>query len=499
MSYIKRSKKNGKIYLSEVENRKVNGKVQTKHIRYIGKEVDGETILSSSISTVDVEQVKVYGPLLVLHHIAQEIELPSTLGEYAEEILSMVYAHCLNFESVNHMPEWFKRTDLNMLLDIDDLTERRLLNSLDALEEQDPTKLQKKIFDTVSKKYKLINTGIIYDVTNTYFYGKKCDLSKFGKDKDSVKGRPLIQIGLGVTQDEGIPVFHKVYHGNIHDSRTFQDMITIFREFGVNNGIFVFDRGISSKQNQKEINRLSWKVLCGLPIEKGLQKLLQEILKKRDFLHFKNRVKLNNAVFYIEMLPYTIAGIKGKLAFCFNEEKSRVLKESRYDEITEAKKLLKEGKNIKEGLNEFFSKDGKLLMNKVRLAEEMDGYSAIFTTASLSKENIVRMYFDKDLVEKAFQSLKGVIKLRPVRHWLYNRVIAHVFICYISYMLLAVLRLKLKKTGLSPTRALKELDTMYKVYMKDKKKEFQVCKIVALNKVQEKIIKAVDKNLLKVA
>ena len=149
MSYIKRSKRNGKIYLSEVENRKVNGKVKTKHLRYIGKEVDGETILSSSISTVEVEQVKVYGPLLILHHIAQEIELPSLLGEYADEILSMVYAHCLNFESVNHMPEWFKRTDLNVLLDIDDLTERRLLNALDALEDEDTSKLQKRIFDTV--------------------------------------------------------------------------------------------------------------------------------------------------------------------------------------------------------------------------------------------------------------------------------------------------------------------------------------------------------------
>jgi transposase len=34
------------------------------------------------------------------------------------------------------------------------------------------------------------------------------------------QGRPLIQIGLGVTQDEGIPVFHKTFDGNIADART---------------------------------------------------------------------------------------------------------------------------------------------------------------------------------------------------------------------------------------------------------------------------------------
>ncbi len=50
-------------------------------------------------------------------------------------------------------------------------------------------------------------TGV-YDVTNTYFYGKKCPLAKCGKDKEGVKGRPLIQIGLGVTKQKGVPVVH---------------------------------------------------------------------------------------------------------------------------------------------------------------------------------------------------------------------------------------------------------------------------------------------------
>jgi len=36
MSYIKKFKKNGKTYLSEVESVRVAGKVVTKHIRYIG-------------------------------------------------------------------------------------------------------------------------------------------------------------------------------------------------------------------------------------------------------------------------------------------------------------------------------------------------------------------------------------------------------------------------------------------------------------------------------
>jgi transposase len=111
------------------------------------------------------------------------------------------------------------------------------------------------------------------------------------------------------------------------------------------------------------------------------------------------------------------------------------LKESRYDEIDEANRLLLQGKKIKPEMEEYFDKNGKLSYKELQEAEEFDGYSVIFTTAKLSKKEIVEIYFDKDLVEKAFQSLKGIVKVQPVRHWLYNRVIAHVFICYLAYLL----------------------------------------------------------------
>src|SRR6266849_1073995 len=146
MSFIRRIKKGDKTYLAEVENSWVNGKCVQRHIRYVGKEADGKTILSSSISDVEIDQVKLYGSLLVLHHLASQINLADHLGPLAGEILSLVYAHCLDYKSVNQMPGWFERTDLNMMLLLENLTEDRLLKALDSLEEtQDLQTLQKAI------------------------------------------------------------------------------------------------------------------------------------------------------------------------------------------------------------------------------------------------------------------------------------------------------------------------------------------------------------------
>jgi len=109
---------------------------------------------------------------------------------------------------------------------------------------------------------------------------------------------------------------------------------------------------------------------------------------------------------------------------------------------------------------------------------------------------MVSIYFDKDLVEKAFRSLKGVIKLRPIRHWLHNRVIAHVLICFLAYLLLSLLKYRLRKIEISPIEALQEVDSVYKVYLKDKKNNLNFSRIVTLNEKQEKILKTIDKDII---
>ena len=56
--------------------------------------------------------------------------------------------------------------------------------------------------------------------------------------------------------------------------------------------------------------------------------------------------------------------------------------------------------------------------------------------------------------------------------------------------------MKLAKINMSPIQALKDLDTLYKIYFIDSKKGFEVGKTVSLSKNQEKILQAVSKKLL---
>jgi transposase len=184
------------------------------------------------------------------------------------------------------------------------------------------------------------------------------------------------------------------------------------------------------------------------------------------------------------------------LALCFKEQARRDWKESRHDELTQAQSLLQAHTTSQAGREKFFDQHANLLQQTLRQAEELDGYARVFSTRRLPKEQRLRLYFDKDPLEQAFRSLKGSTTSRPIRHWLYNRVIAPVFICDLAYRLLSLLNDRLKNIRMSPQEALREWDTMYKVYLRDPKKGFKISRVVTLTEKQKTILKKVNKKLL---
>ena len=499
MSFIRRIKKNGQVYLAEVEGKRINGKVVQKHIRYIGKEVNGETVISLSSKDIQVDSVKVYGPLLVFHSIAKKIKLPEMLGEYSNEILSMVYAHCIDYKSVRNMPKWYERTDLNLLLDLESLTENRLVSAMDNINDDRIESFQRDIFNNVKKVYQLESKGIVYDLTNTYFHGTQCSMGKPGKSKEGRRQKDLIQIALATTKKEGVPVFHKTFNGNIHDSKTLLDVSSNFSKYNLRSGLFIYDRGIVSEKNLNFIGKIGWHTLCGLPLREKEKNIIRKFLKTGDMNRISNMVQVGSSVFYVKGMPHSFGSIKGKLVICYNESKKLGITQSRRLQILEAQKLKNENKVIEENVEMYLTPKGRIRTDVLEKEEELDGYSCIFCTKNISDKEIIRLYFDKDIIEKAFKTLKGVSNIRPVRFWLKKQVKSHVFICYLSYLLLSVFKLDLKSKGIemSPEKAIEELETMYNVYFSDKKKKTKFIRTVTLSKSQEKILKSVDPKLLK--
>lgn len=493
MSFIRRIKKGNSVYLAEVENQRVGGKVIQKHIRYVGKEVDDKPILTGSVARSSVDKVTVFGPLLILDEIAKQIDLGEALGEYGDYLLSLAFAHCVSPDSLKGMSQWYQKTEISNLLDIPQITYKKLVEAIDSLDGMDGDKVQERIFSRLKEVLPLSPSGYLYDITNIYFYGVCCPLAKKGQNAEGRRD-PQIQIGLAITKDDGIPIFHKVFEGNIFDSKTLPDILLHLKRHEIKNVCIVWDRGVSSKLNIREAKGMGFDVLCGLALNAGLKKVADNVLEE-GIVSMKNRVRLRSATFYVKKQRYEVEGLRGYIAVCVDEKQRQAIRERRYDEVDNALRLLQEKKAIKAGLRKYI-KGNKINHRALQLAERYDGISVIFSTQNLKTEEMVKGYFKKDRLEKSFRCLKSFLEMDKVRFWLANRVRGHIFICYLAYLLLSVLEYRLKRSDMSAVDALETMGSMYKVYLTDPKSKNKFVKTVTLSKKQEDILREVNPILL---
>jgi len=449
--FVRKIKTKSGIYLAEVENIRVEGKVKQHVIRYIGREINGKVIRKVSTEDVDVVNVKRYLDVEIIDKLVDELGIKSILPK---EILVFVYAQLLDRPGINKLEEWLNNTEILNFLGISEITTAKLYNALTKFDDNDFKKIEEQIRDVLLPYEKGLKS-IVLDVTDTYFEGRSVE-GKPRKGKEE-KVKKLLQVGLAVTKQYGFPLLHRYYDGSISNIKIFQDMLP--QLWALKYDPIIMDRGFMTEENLSDILSLKMKVISGVKKNKYFQKHFLEDIKKDDIYRLENRIKLKNTEVYLKSFKYR----SGKLLVIYNPY-LEPLKKTRYYEIHQ-----------KEGVAKYL------------------GYSLIYHNTNIQDGEVVKTYFDKDIIERAFRQMKGVLSLRPVRVWMQSHIRSHIKICYLSYAVLALLSYKLRKLEISAPEALEKLKTGYKVYLKDKKTGFEWSKTVTPNKLQDKIICSVKK------
>lgn len=269
MSFIRKIKRNGRIYLAEVETKRDGVKVTQKLIKYLGVEPEKNLNIFNYNHTDKIEDIKIYGSVVCLDYIASQLGLHKLFGKNSAAILSLVYCHCHNYKSLSDVSDWFLNTDLSKIFNLDKITENDLREAILELNSMDKNHIEKSIFEKMCLLFdEKKPSSIVYDVTNTYFYGSSCELASKGKDKDGVKNRKLIQIGLCLTKENRIPIFHQVHKGNTHDVKIFEEAIYLLKKRKISRGTIIHDRGITSKSNVLSLTSSNWKLIAGISLNK---------------------------------------------------------------------------------------------------------------------------------------------------------------------------------------------------------------------------------------
>ena len=447
--FIRKIKKKSGTYLAKVESyRDKEGKIKQRVIQYLGKEIEGKAAKRILTSKIKVNSVKRSIDILAVDKISEELGLKNIKNKYA---LSLVYSQLLEKRSINKIENWMRYTEIPEAVGLDNISVKELYESLTEISDEEFEKLNSYMFEIFENYEKMSDIAVI-DITDTYFNGSKVNIKKRrGKEEKISK---LIQVGLAVSFKNGFPILYKQYQGNLHGMDIFKDMTLELKHRRLKS--IIVDRGMLSPENLRLAINLKLKVIAGLQKNNVLIKKFISKIKREEIYQLNNLVKLKNTSVFIKTSDY----LDGKMIVVYNPNLE----------------VFKNQLNFNKGLN----------------TKSDIGYTLIYHNTEFESAEVVRKYYDKDIIERAFKQLKGVLNLRPIRVWLTNHIEGHLKICYFAYAILSLMNYKLKKLNISATEALESLRYGYKINLKDEESNFEWSLFVPLEPKQKKILKKLN-------
>jgi len=401
-------------------------------------------------------------------------------------VLSRFYQPSSELHIAEHLYEHSALEDL-LGIPAEKIYENRLYRCLDKLllcKDDLQRHLKERLGSLFTIKYDLF----LYDVTSTYFEGEHegSELCKRGYSRDSRPDCKQVCIALVVTK-EGLPLGYEVFAGNKHDSTTVDEIVSKMELlYGMADRIWVMDRGMVSDKNLGLLRQNGRRYIIGTP--KSCLKQVEQHLLGTDWQVVREGISVK-----ICPSPDTTGEV-----FILCKSRDRASKEqSMHDRfirrIDEGLKKLQstceqtKGRDIT-GIIE--RRVGRLLTKNSRgaafyaitvrydasikktiltvekndtathWARQTEGHYLLRTNIiDWEPQRLWEAYINLTDAEEAFRIHKSDLHLRPIWHQTDDRIKAHIFVCFLSFVLWKALGLMCKQAGLGdePRRVYNEI------------------------------------------
>jgi transposase len=453
------------------------------------------------LEQIRLERARHFGDVWLGWTLWRALELDRFCGEqlvegrervpWAAMAAILVIARLCEPASELHIAEdWYRRTALEDLLGVpvERVNDDRLYRALDRLLPHKPA-LEAHLKQRVGALFALDYELLLYDVTSTYFEGQAArnPLARRGYSRDHRPDCKQVCIGLVVTR-EGMPLGYEVFAGNRTDVTTVEEIVTTMeRRYGQARRIWVMDRGMTSAENVAWLASSGRHYLIGAS-KSDLKKFAPQLADRHDWQQVRDGVEAK-----------VCAGPEGSETFLLVRSAERQQKEqamhARFRERIETAlarlqarierarnpidrsaterqigRLL--GRNSRAAARYAIRLlDDPALPAKLRLewsaraewddwSRHSEGCYVLRTNLrDWTSEALWRTYIQLSEAEAAFRIHKSELSIRPIWHQREDRVLAHILVCFLAYVLWKTLEQWQSRAGLgnSPRTILQEL------------------------------------------
>lgn len=441
------------------------------------KRVSKISIAGVMFDKIEHEDGTLLGPLLPLESAWNSLGIGDFLREFKFSPRQInaakisIFNRLIEPVSENELLSWAKTTALNELLgeQIELGGEDRFYRVSDRLLDC-RNELEVHLREKEQELLNLSRTIVLYDLTNSYFEGDAEDNPKARRSANSKEkrtDRPVVSVGL-VLDGEGFPLGHKVFPGNMNDSRALAEAVGELQHLcgsGVK-PIVVLDGGIATAANLAYLSENGFDYVVN-----GKRTTRRNFAA--DFLATEYFHKVGERDDKAPVLVRRIESETEHILLCRSDERRKkedaIISRSEEKFIGELEKLQKridkkDGKlHLDKGEETVNRNIGKICGKHTRASKfyniefnpknrvfswcrddekyqadaELHGcYHLRCSRKDLPDDVIWHIYITLTKVESAFRLLKSDLGLRPFFHHGEDRCDGHVWITVLAYHLL---------------------------------------------------------------
>jgi len=344
-------------------------------------------------------------------------------------------------------------SSLGTVLGLGEVDEDELYAALDWLLERQPA-----IETALARRHLKNGTLVLYDVSSSYMEGRCCPIAQRGYSRDGRRGTLQIVYGLLCAPD-GCPVAIQVFEGNTGDPMTLATQVEKLKQrFALDHVVLVGDRGMITQARLTEDIKaagLDWITALRAP---AIQALVKGGALQLSLFDQRDMAAITSPYFPDERL---IVCRNPDLAAQRTRKRQELLAATERD-LARIQAAVARKRNPLRGAAQIALAVGAVIeQHKMRkhfdLAITDHSFAFARKTAEIAAEAAtdgiyivrtglpadvlddaatVRSYKSLSQVERAFRCIKTVdLHVRPIYHWLADRVRAHVFLCMLAYYL----------------------------------------------------------------
>jgi Transposase DDE domain len=334
------------------------------------------------------------------------------------------------------------------------------------------TRLAEEVYHQVADLLNLEVDLLFFDTTSTYFETGEADepaardergrlqpdatptddvrdvgFRTYGKSKDHRDDLPQVVIGMAVTRT-GIPVRVWSWPGNTSDSKLIRQVKDDMRDWSLARIVWVADRGFSSADNRRYLQRAGGHYIIGEKLRTGSPEVQAALSRQGRYATIADNMQVKEV---------KIDDAGDRFVVCYNPEEAERDQRTRdrlvarltdmidgSDTLSPTKRAELRGQiSTHPGLHRFLrvTPGGLLRIDQAAIKADtrLDGkYLLRCSDPKLSPADIAVGYKQLLEVERGWRDLKQIIDLRPVYHRLEDRIRAHVLLCWLALLLVRI-------------------------------------------------------------